>query len=451
MSKCTRFSPRASLAALGSFFRRTHLWDEVARHVHIRQKTLVHTPPDKLLDCLIGILAGARGVVEVNQRVRSSPALQRAFGRRACAEQSTLSQTLNRCSGENVLQLRLALALGFRAHSQAYRHVYSRRHQRLEVDIMGMPAGRQGEGVEKGHFSDQHYRRGRQLGRVQASLYDEIVSEQLYRGKIQLEKNLLELVDGAAEVLQLTPEERERTVVRVDGGGGTDANLNGLLERGYRVVAKVKNWQRSVKLCRSVSAWYPDPADPSRELGWIGTPHAYVRPTRQIGIRHHHPQKGWLYRVLVLPPDPAIWFELAERPYPDQPGELELLLAGMRAYDLRGGGVETANRNSQSGLGVCQRNKRSFAAQEMLVLLAQLAYNLLSWFRHVQAEGWPKLKRYGMQRLVRDWLSIDGTITIGEGDILRIVLNRDHPLAKPFRLACTSLLGNDLSIILREI
>jgi len=451
MSKCTRFSAKASLAAVGHFLRQSGIWEVVAEQVQIPQKTLVHTPQEKLLDCLIGILAGGRGVVEINQRVRPSPALQRAFGRTGCAEQSTISQTLSCCTPESVAQMRQALADILRAHSLAYRHNYATSWQVIDVDLMGMPAGRQGEGVEKGHFSEQKHRRGRQLGRVLASGYDELVYDGLYPGKIQLEKNLVELMQGCEGVLELTLEQRRRTVVRIDGGGGTDYNLNWLLERGYQVVAKVKNWQRSVKLCRSVTTWQADPADPKRELGWIPTGQAYVRPTRQIGLRHRQADGTWLYRVLVLPVEPGVWFELAGLPQPAHPGDLELLLAGMRAYDLRGGGVETSNKNSQAGLGVTKRNKRAFAAQEMLVLLAQLAYNLLSWFRRVLSTHWPRIDRYSMLRLVRDWLSIEGCLQIEEGGSLWIVLNRDHPLAQPFRIACTPLLGDDLSIILGEI
>jgi len=179
------FSARASLVALGVRFHRLQLWSVVGEHVKIKQKTLKHSPLDKLLDCFINILAGGHGLVEVNLRVRPDPAVQRAFGRSACADQSTISDTLNACTPAHVTQMRAALTQIFRQHSRSYRHDYAREWQLLDADTTGLPAGRQGEGVTKGYFAKQKNRRGRQLGRVVATTYDEIVVDRLYDGKCQ--------------------------------------------------------------------------------------------------------------------------------------------------------------------------------------------------------------------------------------------------------------------------
>jgi hypothetical protein len=56
----------------------------------VKQKRVKHAPADKLYDAFIAILAGAHGLVEINTRLRAEPALQRAFGREACAEQSVV-------------------------------------------------------------------------------------------------------------------------------------------------------------------------------------------------------------------------------------------------------------------------------------------------------------------------------------------------------------------------
>ena len=194
MDEQIEFSARASLVALGLRMQRMDLWAVISKHVAIKQKVLRHTPLDKLLDCFITILAGGVGLVEVNTRVRPDRAVQRAFGRRACADQSTISDTLNTCTSTNVDQLRTAVTVIFRQHSQAYQHNYQAEWQLLDVDVTGLPAGRQGEGVSKGYFAHQKNRRGRQLGRVLASWYDEIVVDRLYDGKRQLNACLQELL-----------------------------------------------------------------------------------------------------------------------------------------------------------------------------------------------------------------------------------------------------------------
>jgi hypothetical protein len=70
-------------------------------------------------------LSGAHGLVEINSRPRSDPALQAAFGRMACAEQSVVQETLDACTTDNVSQLQQALDEICRQHSQGYRHDYA--------------------------------------------------------------------------------------------------------------------------------------------------------------------------------------------------------------------------------------------------------------------------------------------------------------------------------------
>ena len=87
------FSPTASLAAIGVKVSQLDLFGPIRTTVQIRQKTIKHTPADKLYDAFISLLAGAQGLVEINTRLRTDPGLQRAFGRCACAEQSVVQET----------------------------------------------------------------------------------------------------------------------------------------------------------------------------------------------------------------------------------------------------------------------------------------------------------------------------------------------------------------------
>jgi hypothetical protein len=186
---------------------------------------------DLLKDCLINILAGGSGLVETNLRVRPDRAIQVAFGRTACAEQSTLSDTLNACTAENVNQMRTAINLILRQHGRCCQHKYEKEWQLLDVDVTRMPAGRLGEDVTKGYFAGEKNRRGRQLGRVLASWYDEVVVDKLYNGKRQLDTSLPELVLEAENALELDETKRHQTILRVDGGGGKDENINWMLNR----------------------------------------------------------------------------------------------------------------------------------------------------------------------------------------------------------------------------
>jgi hypothetical protein len=135
------FSPAASLAALGVKLSRLDLFGPIRTEVQIRQKTIKHTPIDKLYDAFISLLAGAHGVVEINTRLRTDPALQHAFGRQACAEQSVVQETLDACTQENVGQMQHALEVIYRQHSRGYQHDYQAGFQLLDVDMSGLPCG----------------------------------------------------------------------------------------------------------------------------------------------------------------------------------------------------------------------------------------------------------------------------------------------------------------------
>jgi hypothetical protein len=108
MATSVVYSSRASLALIGLHFQRMNLWTTVRQFVQIKQKVHHHDPLDKLLDCFINILAGGHGLNEINLRVRPDVAVQAAFGRNQCAEQSTISRTLNACTEDTVAQLRQA-------------------------------------------------------------------------------------------------------------------------------------------------------------------------------------------------------------------------------------------------------------------------------------------------------------------------------------------------------
>src|SRR6266699_5851086 len=168
------FSPAASLAALGVKLSQLDLFGPIRTQVQIRQKTVKQTPVNKLYDAFISLLAGAHGMGEINTQLRSDLALQHAFGRQACAEQSVVQETLDASTQENVRQMPHALDLIYRQHSRGYRHDYRAGFHLLDVDMSGLPCGPKAAFATKGYFAGQYHRRGRQVGRVLATHYEEV-------------------------------------------------------------------------------------------------------------------------------------------------------------------------------------------------------------------------------------------------------------------------------------
>lgn len=445
MTTTRRFSPRASLAAVGLKLRRLDVFGPIRQTVTIAQKTVKHTPIDKLYDAFIAMLAGAHGLVEINTRLRSDPALQAAFGRAGCAEQSVVQETLDACTPANVAQLEQAVDTIYRQHSQGYRHDYGRSWQILDADMSGLPCGPKAAFATKGYFAKQRNRRGRQLGRVVASRYDEIVVDRLFPGQTQLTTALQPLVLAAERTLELDEPKRARTILRVDAGGGSLAEVNWALQRGYQVHGKDYSTRRAATLAASVTAWVDDPRTAGRQAGWVTTPATpYVRPVRRIAVRCQKKDGDWGVGVILSTVDPREVLLLTKQPIDRVNDPAAVLLAYVYFYDQRGGGCETANKGDKQGLGLTKRNKKRFAAQQVLMLLGTLAHNVLIWARHWLAPRCPSLARYGLLRLVRDVGQISGFLVFtNAGQIVAVVLNHAAPLATGVATALGALLAPD--------
>ena len=194
--------------------------------------------------------------------------------------------------------------------------------------------------------------------------------------------------------------------------------------------------------------WFADPKVADRGVGWVAQPLAFVRPTRQLLVRTPKRDGTWSYHALVLTLSDAMLFRLAHRALPLAPTFEQQALAALHAYDRRGGGLETQNKGDKQGLALTRRNKRKFVAQEMLVLLAQLAHNFVIWARNDLAVAEPRLCKFGIQRTVRDVFQIPGSVTLSEsGQIQQITLNGRHPLASAVK---TAFANDELSLYLRK-
>jgi hypothetical protein len=105
----TMTTGRASLCALGEYLKRHCFFAPLREQVCIPQKMVRYRPIEKVLDGLLGILCGAKTISQSNVTIRVDPAVQRAFGRTGCAEQSTIARTLQASTAETVTRLERVL------------------------------------------------------------------------------------------------------------------------------------------------------------------------------------------------------------------------------------------------------------------------------------------------------------------------------------------------------
>lgn len=447
-----RASGRASLGIVAQQMKRMKIWEMVEDKVVIKQKQVKYRPSEKLKVAFINSLCGNKAIVSINRQLRPEKAVWGLFGLKACAEQSTVSRTLAACDRGSVDGMRRAMGDILRRYSRAYQHGYGQRVQVLDVDVSGLPSSGHGEAVEWG-YCDQvgQVTRTRQLGRVLATHYGEMLVEQLAPGTQQLGALLHDLIHETEELLALDANRRHQTLIRMDSGGGDEADVNWLLGRDYLILTKMAGCQRAIKLARQIpaTAWLDDPRQPQRSLAWLPNGILYHRPTQQVVERRTSTRdKSVHYSVLLTNAPPSLLAQLA-------PDDLPLsgdprLLQFAYAYDQRSGALETFNRADKQAFGLHHPYTHAFYAQEILLLLAQLAHNLLIWIIR-------RLRPYltsplGLQRLLRDGLAISGLLYFDHhGQLATLVLNALHPLALPFLHAFHSEWSSlGLRLLLRE-
>lgn len=425
--KAQNFSPHASLVPLGLKLQDLGLFKPVEKLVKIKQKVLKYRPTAKLYATFIAILAGMESMVELNKYLGADPALLAGFGLAACADQSTVQDTLDACSSDNLSQMEQAYAEIYRHFANAPRHNFERRWLIMDSDFTAEPCGLLGESGSKGYFGKLHHHFGRQIGRVIATQYQEIVVERLYAGNVQLISRFEELVEEAEKRLDLSPVRRKQTILRADAGAGSVENINWALERGYGYHGKSFGLL-SQALLDSVEKWVTDPKQPSREVGWVGSQIAnpYTKPVVRIAVRCRKNNGQFAKAVIVssLSSELVLGLTKQHRAAQQIAESEQALFAYVYFYDQRGGGIETEIKEDRQGLGLGHRHKRHFEGQAMLQQLLALAHNVLVWARGWLAQKEVKINGYGIKRLVRDVFGISGRVKLSKkGRLRHIELN----------------------------
>ena len=91
-----------------------------------------------------------------------------------------------------------------------------------------------------------------------------------------------------------------------------------------------------------------------------------------------------------------------------------------------------------------KRHKKRFAAAQMVTQLTALAHNTLVWARHWLCPYMPRLRRWGIMRLVRDGGHISGRLGFDhQQHIVHIILNIANPLAEGISRGLTALLESE--------
>jgi len=425
-------SAHASLCLLGSYLGLIGFFKPLEEKVKLKQKVLKYTPIQKLEMLFVSLLAGAKAVYQTGTTLRVDRALQVAFGLPGCADQSVIADTLDAATDQDVAALRQAIEASFEQHSQARHHDFGKEILILDLDLSPLPASKQAEGSERGYMGRSRSKTGRKLVRVRASQYQEIVWEDVLPGRTAESLVVLKAAVEAAERLlglggdsEEVQGRRARTEIRLDSGWGGEQMVNWLLARGYQVIGKFKSASRVRKLVKGITGWEAT-SSPGREVAAIPEPVKLARPTQQYAVRTPSKEKkhadGYYYAVLFS-------------------SRLELDMAAVvEHYDDRAG-IEADLKGDKRGLALAVLRKHKLAAQKVVVLLVELAHNVLVWSRAWLAKGAPRLKAFGIVRLVQEVWAVPGRVKLAEDRLKRLRLNREHPRAQDVRVGLCQLLS----------
>jgi len=446
------------------------IFQEIHNHVVIDEKTVDYRPTDKLVLVTLSMLSGNQTISEVNWKLRVDRPLLLAFGYTQCPDQSTLHNTLNAATQESVEQLSSVATSLFTHHNllaRQFQHGFEPEQITIDFDLSAQPSSKRAQKAAKGYFAKRRNSYGRQLARISVASTSEIVADQLYSGNTLSCAAFKDMVHQMEEVLNLSEKSTRRRIrLRLDGGFGTDSNINFALSRGYHLLVKMYSGNRARKLAKSVGDWKDAPTtsqkkngeSATRQIAWLKNPHRYCRKTRQIAIRTPKPtnKSGYSYRVIVTT------------------NLISPLGEILNDYDRRCGSAESVFCQDNQGLAQRKRRKHSFCAQQMLMHLTTIAHNLCLWFKqwtidaiefHQKCDRWVAeikqqlrieisdakdlfsnsvalLKQRGIKRLTHQLLSISGQLFIKKGKLNRIVLNPGYPMMDRIVVAFSALLAD---------
>lgn len=418
----TMTTGRASLCALGEYLRRHCFFAPWREPVQIQQKAVRYRPSDKLRDALGGILCGAKTIAQSKVTIRTDRAVQRAFGRTGCAEQSTIARTLRACTAANVAQLEQVSWYYLRRYGATPHHRFHDMRLWVDIDLTPLPIGAKAEGSERTWMGRNRGKTGRKTLRITASPYREILHETLLRGTETAVPALKSALQEVESRLGWTRERRAQIILRMDGGFGTTEVLNWLLSRGYQVVAKISNWSRVQKLRQHLGPWQLT-SSPGREMAAVLRPYRFCRTTRQWVIRTPKDKGGYQYAVLVTSLSDLEPTTVADR------------------YDGRAM-IEATFCQDKQALGLVKGRQHKWEAQQVVLLLARLAHHILLWSKRwlsrVPTTRW-RLEGYGLMRLLQEGTTVPGITRWRRGWLISVRFDPLHPLAEALQQGCAAL------------
>jgi len=399
----------AGLATAVTWIKQQKLFSFV-NHIRLPMKTVKRTPRSKMEDLTVGLMSGVKCIRDINETTHRDKGLAKVLERSSLADQSLLSEMLNKFDEHSVDKLRAGIVRTNKRESQALRDLRRGYSVTIDIDMSDLPCSKRCEGAKKGYTTARKGTPVRQMTLINASKHQELLDILLHPGNTHCSEPLQEVIKTFEKQYGITETKRKRITLRVDSGYGSDENINWLCERGYKVLAKGYSSRRAAALARSIK--------PNRKWIKISSDQYVLKVKRIKKIRSPHQvllvktkstktKSGWTYSTLVtnfMKKSPTSLVEL---------------------YNQRQA-IEKEIQQVKSVLGLKHKRKKSFNGMAALSLFTLMANNLLVWFKRTMPT---KVHRLGLKRLIHEILAIPGTIS-GYAGSFKIAIEPQYSFSK---------------------
>lgn len=250
--------------------------------------------------------------------------------------------------------------------------------------------------------------------------YQETLLSRLYPGNQQSAPTYQPTIAALESLVPWAKWQKQQTIFRTDSGFGSDDNINYALRHHWQVLTKGHGGRRPAALMRQLAAASWLLVGQERWVATVPSAPVYAVPTQTLLLK-------WLNQRRQTKMATVVCSRLDWTPQ-----------QVIHHYDDRGQ-CETQIQADKGGLKLTRRRKQSLPAQEALILLTDLAHNLVAWSRHWMALDKP-LNTFGTTRFIEDLLAIPGQLIFHNGRLLEVRLNEQHPYAKNVARALHSLL-----------
>ena len=139
-------------------------------HIRLPMKTVKRTPRSKMEDLIIGIMSGVKCIRDINETTHRDKGLAKVLGRNSLADQSLLSEMLNKFDEHSIEKLRSGVVKTNKNKSQVLKDLRRGYRVMLDIDMTDLPCSKKSEGAKKGYTTSRKGTPVKQLSLMYASV-----------------------------------------------------------------------------------------------------------------------------------------------------------------------------------------------------------------------------------------------------------------------------------------